>query len=71
MEGLQGNILFKWMITRGTPVDGNPHIFPTSSRHVDFTQVLAKQHSDAASFNWRAMLQGFGVGRTQRLFVVL
>lgn len=29
------------------------------------SQVLAKQHSDAASFNWRAMLQGFGVGRTQ------
>lgn len=25
-------------------------------------KVLAKQHSDAASFNWRAMLQGFGVG---------
>eukprot|EP00435_Cladocopium_sp_Y103_P038190 s1676_g10.t1 len=25
-------------------------------------KVLAKQHSDSASFNWRAMLQGFGVG---------
>ena len=31
MDGLQSKMPFKWMITRGTPISGNPHMIQDDS----------------------------------------